>query len=156
MTTLLNLDDMLGQSLKTVQAAPDFVQLESGVYVLSVKETKAEKKASKDKTKGDYILLTIQYEVADVIEQEGTPIKVGSLTSESFMFTDQGLPYFKGRIAQIAVANNGSEDDVNGLSVKEALEAVKGMSFKVNAKQSKNGDRVNIRLQNIRAADSAE
>ncbi len=156
MTTLLNLDDMLGQSLETVQAAPDFVQLENGVYVLSVKETKAEKKASKDKTKGDYILLTLQYEVADVIEQEGTPIKVGSLTSESFMFTEQGLPYFKGRIAQIAVANNGSEEDVNGLSVKEALEAVKGMSFKVNAKQAKNGDRVNVRLQNIRAADSAE
>lgn len=156
MSTLLNLDDMLGQSLETVQAAPDFVQLENGVYVLTVKETKAEKKASKDKAKGDYILLTLQYEVAEVIEQEGTPIKVGSLTSESFMFTEQGLPYFKGRVAQIAVANNGSEEDVNGLSVKEALDAVKGMAFKVNAKQSKNGERVNIRLQNIRAADAAE
>lgn len=156
MSTLLNLDDMLGQSLETVQAAPDFVQLENGVYILSVKDTKAEKKASKDKAKGDYILLTLQYEVAEVIEQEGTPIKVGSLTSESFMFTEQGLPYFKGRVAQIAVANNGSEEDVNGLSVKEALDAVKGMAFKVNAKQSKNGERVNIRLQNIRAADAAE
>lgn len=156
MSTLLNLDDMLGQSLETVQAAPDFVQLENGVYILTVKDTKAEKKASKDKAKGDYILLTLQYEVAEVIEQEGTPIKVGSLTSESFMFTEQGLPYFKGRVAQIAVANNGSEEDVNGLSVKEALDAVKGMAFKVNAKQSKNGERVNIRLQNIRAADAAE
>lgn len=156
MSTLLNLDDMLGQSLETVQAAQDFVQLENGVYILSVKDTKAEKKASKDKAKGDYILLTLQYEVAEVVEQEGTPIKVGSLTSESFMFTEQGLPYFKGRVAQIAVANNGSEEDVNGLSVKEALEAVKGMSFKVNAKQSKNGDRTNVRMQNIRSVDSAD
>lgn len=156
MSTLLNLDDLLGQSLESVEAAPEFVQLENGVYTLTVSEAKAEKKASKDKAKGDYILLTLQYKVEEVVEQEGTPIKVGSLTSESFMFTEQGLPYFKGRIAQIAVANNGSEEDVNGLSVKEALEAVKGMSFKVNAKQSKNGDRVNVRLQNIRAADSAE
>jgi hypothetical protein len=154
--SLLNLDDLLGQSLDSVEAAPEFVQLENGLYNLSVKDTKAEKKASKDKTKGDYILLTLQYQVDEVHEQEGTPIKVGSLTSESFMMSEQGLPYFKGRIAQIAVANGGSEDDVNGLSVKEALEAVKGMAFKVNAKQSKNGDRVNVRMQNIRAVDSAE
>lgn len=154
--SLLNLDDLLGQSLDSVEAAPEFVQLENGLYNLSVKDTKAEKKASKDKTKGDYILLTLQYQVEEVHEQEGTPIKVGSLTSESFMMSEQGLPYFKGRIAQIAVANGGSEDDVNGLSVKEALEAVKGMAFKVNAKQSKNGDRTNVRMQNIRSVDSAE
>lgn len=150
--TILNLDEMLGASLENVVAAPDYVTPENGVYVLKVIETKAEKKASKDKEKGDYIVLQVTYSMEQIIEQEGQPIKPGSRFNETFMYTEQGLPYFKGRVAAIAVANNGSEDDVNGLSVGEALGAIKEMEFKANIKQAKNGDRVNIRITNIRNA----
>ena len=47
MSTLLNLDDLLGQSLESVEAAPEFVQLENGVYTLTVSETKADESKEK-------------------------------------------------------------------------------------------------------------
>jgi len=164
--TILNLDEMLGQSLDAVVAAPDFVTPENGDYILTVKDTKAEKKDTKDKEKAakegkplSYVTLAFNYEIAEVIEQEGQPIKVGSLFAERFTLSDQGLPYFKSRVASIAVANNGSAEDVDSLTIKEAMEAIKGMSFRVSVKTDKrktdNGEITNVRLNNIRAVDEA-
>lgn len=163
--SILNLDEMLGQSLDAVVAAPDFITPENGVYVLAVKDTKAEKKDVKDKAAAEkegkptaYVALTFTYEIKDIIEQEGQPIKPGSLFSERFTVTEQGLPYFKSRVAAIAVASGSSAEDVDGLSIKEALEAVKTLEFKTNIKQNvrkvNDGTITDIRMNNIRPVDS--
>lgn len=163
--SILNLDDALSQSLSTTEAAPDFVTPENGVYVFEVEATGAEQKDTKDAKKAQaegkplkYIVLKLTYKITDIIEQEGAPIKPGSFTSEQFILNDQGLPYFKARIRDIAVASGGSAEDVDGLSIAEALEAVKGITFKVNAKQNKRtvdgNEIVNIRYSNIRNAEA--
>lgn len=165
--SILNLDDALSQSLATTEAAPDFVTPETGVYIFEVTETSAEKKEVKDKEAArkegkptEYIALGIRYTIREIIEQEGQPIKPDSLTSEQFTYSDQGLPYFKARVRDIAVASGGAAEDVDGLSIKEALEAIKGIAFKVNVKQQKrnvNGtEMVNARFSNIRHVEDTE
>lgn len=162
--SLLDLDAMLNQSLATTEAAPDYITPENGVYKQTVKEAKASKKAAKDKDAAlkagkapEYISLELTYVIDEVIEQEGHPIKPGSIYSERFMLSEQGLPYFKARIRDIAVASGGTEEDANNLSIGEALAAVKGIQFITNVtlnKRSLNGsDIVNVRLSNIRAPE---
>lgn len=163
--SLLDLDAMLGQSLSTTKAAPDFVTPENGVYVQTVTEAKAVKKEVKDKAAAikegkptEYISLEFTYKIDEIVEQEGQPIKPGSLYFERFMLTEQGLPYFKARVRDIAIASGGAAEDVDGLSISEALEAVKSVQFKVNVKlntRNVNGNDVtNVRLSNLRAADA--
>lgn len=162
--SLLDLDAMLGQSLSTTEAAPDFITPENGSYIFEVKDTKASKKEVKDKAAAlkegkptEYVSLEFTYVIAEVIDQEGHPIKPGSLFSERFIFSEQGLPYFKARVRDIAVASGGSEEDADSLSIKEALEAVKGIRFAVDVRLNKrvvNGNElVNARLNNIRAPE---
>jgi len=162
--SLLDLDEMLGQSLSATEAAPDFITPENGTYVLEVKETKASKKEVKDKAQAlkdgkptEYVSLEFTYAVDSVVEQEGHPIKPGSLFMERFTFSEQGLPYFKARVRDIAVASGGSEEDADGLSIKEALEAVKGIKFttviKLNKRVVNGNEMVNVRLNNISAAE---
>lgn len=162
--SLLDLDEMLGQSLSATEAAPDFITPENGTYVLEVKETKASKKEVKDKAQAlkdgkptEYVSLEFTYAVDSVVEQEGHPIKPGSLFMERFTFSEQGLPYFKARVRDIAVASGGSEEDADGLSIKEALEAVKGIKFttviKLNKRVVNGNEMVNVRLSNISAAE---
>jgi len=162
--SLLDLDEMLGQSLSATEAAPDFITPENGTYVLEVKETKASKKEVKDKAQAlkdgkptEYVSLEFTYAVDSVVEQEGHPIKPGSLFMERFTFSEQGLPYFKARVRDIAVASGGSEEDADALSIKEALEAVKGIKFttviKLNKRVVNGNEMVNVRLSNISAAE---
>jgi len=162
--SLLDLDEMLGQSLSATEAAPDFITPENGTYVLEVKETKASKKEVKDKAQAlkdgkptEYVSLEFTYAVDSVVEQEGHPIKPGSLFMERFTFSEQGLPYFKARVRDIAVASGGSEEDADALSIKEALEAVKGIKFttviKLNKRVVNGNEMVNVRLNNISAAE---
>ena len=165
--SLLDLDALLGQSLATTEAAPDFITPENGVYVQTVTEAKAAKKEVKDKAAAikegkatEYVSLEFTYQINEIVEQEGQPIKPGSLYSERFVLNPQGLPYFKARVRDIAIASVGVAEDVDGLSVGEALAAVKGIQFKTNIKLSKRkvGDNevTNTRLANIRAVDSVE
>lgn len=165
--SILNLDDALSQSLATTEAAPDFVTPENGTYIFEVADTGAEQKDTKDPKKAQaegkplkYIVLKLTYKIADIVEQEGAPIKPGSLTSEQFILNDASLPYFKARIRDIAVAAGGTAEDVDGLSIKEALEAVKGIAFKVNAKQNKRtvdgNEMINVRYSNIRSVEADE
>ena len=163
--SLLNLDEMLGQSLAATEAAPDFITPENGDYGLSVSEAKATKKEVKDKATAikegkptEYVSLEFTYTIDQIFEQEGQPIKPGSLFSERFMLTEQGLPYFKARVRDIAVATGAQAEDVDGLSIGEALKAVKTMAFRCNIKQNKrtvNGsDVINIRINNCRPLDA--
>lgn len=155
--SILDLDSMLEQSLSETVAAPDFVTPENGIYVLTVKDTSAEKKEAKDKKKAEaegkpttYVQLKFFYNIDEVVEQEGAPIRVGSLFSETFTVSDAGLPFFKKRVAEIAVSQGEDAAVADSLSIKEALEMVKGVQFKTTIKQRKNGDNTNVNLNNLR------
>ncbi len=162
--SMLNLEELLGQSMAEVEAAPDYVTLETGVYTLEVVDTgikKQKRDMSKPENKDkdpEFVQLSHTYKVVEVHNVEGNvlPPAVGSLTTDTWMYGETGLPYFKSRTLAIAEANGSSPEEVNGLSLGEMLEGVKGLKFKVVATKTERSDapgRYNVRLSNISAAE---
>ncbi len=137
-----------------VEAAPNYVEPENGIYILTVADTAAEQKKSKEEGKDDYVQLKHVYQIDKVIQQEGMPIAPGSLFSDQWMFNDKGLPYFKARSCDIAEANGESREEIGALKVGELLSGVKGMSFQCVIKKTPRKDaegRFNIRIESISA-----
>lgn len=165
---MLDLDSLLDQDLANVEAAPNYVTPENGVYRLKVTEAKAEEKKSSKPEAGKpdhYAVIVLQYSIEQVYEQqEGTlPVAPGSLFSDQFQFSDKGLPYLKTRLAEILTANG--EDGtaiVNSTKMSALLAGIKDMEFEVRIKkvaQKKDGvvveGQYNTRLENITAPRAA-
>lgn len=150
--SMLNLDALLDQSMAEVEAAPNYVEPENGQYILTVEDTGADQVKSKEAGKDDYVRLKHVYKIEQVVQQEGMPIAPGSLFSDSWMFSDAGLPYFKARSCDIAEANGEDREAIGGLKVSELLAGVKGMTFQCVIKKTPRKDdptRYNIRIENI-------
>lgn len=145
--SILDLDAMLSQNLETVEAAPEFVTLETGVYDLKVVKVDAKKREAKDKAAAaaagkatEWFDLVITYGVENTVSLEKSdalPPKPGSLIQENFQFTEKGLPYFKSRVVAIAVAMGGTEADANSLSPKDVMDTFPGVAtFRANVKKN--------------------
>lgn len=157
--TMLNLEALLDESMDAVEEAPNYVTPENGVYILEVVDTGAEAveaKPAKDgqEAKDGYVRLKHVYSIKEVISQEGEPIAVNSLFSDSWMATDTGLPHFKTRTLDIAEANGEDREALGKLKLGEMLAGVKGLVFKVVIKKvaragAGNEGRYNTRLENI-------
>lgn len=140
--TILDLDAMLDESLDSVPDVPDFMNPPNGFYNLRLKEAKIEKYESKAKdgkpaTSGTRIRVTT--EVAETIECEGQPVPNGTLFSETFQGTEEGLGYFKARA--IKVLNVG---DVQGVPLRDILSSLAGVDFQAKIKTKKSGDYENL------------
>lgn len=161
---MLDLDALLDSDLKDVEAAPNYVTPENGIYKLVVKDAKAEEKKSTKPEAGKpdtYAVVILQYEIAIVHEQqEGTmPVAPGSLFSDQFQFSEKGLPYLKTRLADILTANGeDGVDVVNTTKMSALLIGIKGMEFECQIKkvaQKKDGvvveGQYNTRIESITA-----
>lgn len=165
-TSILNLDALLDQSMEAVEAAPNFVDLETGIYILEVLEGKADKQKTKDEAKAkaegkplEYVVLKHQYKVIEVIQTEGNaiPVAAGSLCSDQWQLGEKGLPHFKTRTTAIAVANGEDAATVDTLTVGQCLQAVKGLTFKCSARKQERSDKpgfYNVRIENIQSVDA--
>lgn len=161
--SMLDLESILGESMAKVEAAPDYVQLDTGVYTLVVSDTGI-KKQKRDMSKPDnkekepeFIQLSHTYAVEAVHECEGTlPPAIGSLTTDTWMYGETGLPYFKARTIAIAEANGEDGETVGAMTLGEQLEGVKSLRFKVSVTKTERSDapgRFNTRFANISAAE---
>lgn len=161
--SILDLEAILGESMESVEAAPDYVQLDTGVYTLVISDTGI-KKQKRDLTKpenagkdAEYVQLSHTYAVEAVHECEGKlPPAIGSLTTDTWMYGETGLPYFKARTLAICEANGEDPEQIGKLSLGEQLEGVKGLRFKVSVTKQERTDapgRFNTRFSNICAAD---
>lgn len=153
---MLNLDAILDTSMEEVQEAPNYVVPENGIYVLRVANTEAKTNKSKEEGKEDYVTLHHEYEILEVVEQEGLPIAPGSLFGDRWMFQEKGLEYFKTRTLDIAEANGEDRTEIGRLKLSEMLQGVKDMTFKcVIAKSPRSDDptRFNTRISNICKAE---
>jgi hypothetical protein len=124
--TLLDLNNMLNNNLDSVPDAPDFVTPPAGEYRLSVKdcavdtyETKKEPGVQKQRLKMTY---TIVQTISTLNNEQ--PVPDGSIFTETFMATEQGLGYFKKRIKEIMNAT-----DVVGVTLADMMNSVKGNEF---------------------------
>lgn len=152
-TGLLDLDNMMGESLDTIPDAPDFVTPPAGEYTLKVNDCMVDK--YKDKTGAQKQRLKLLYSVVAThsVAAGECPVADGSMFSETFQATEQALGYFKSRIKGIMNAS-----DLTGVSLGDMMQSVKGAEFqaRLTIKTSTVGDKtyenVQIRVVHENAA----
>lgn len=133
--TLLNLEDMMNETLDSIPEAPDYTNPPAGEYQIQVKDAAIDK--YKDKEGVDKQRLKITYTVQDTIStaENEPPVPNGSLFTETFMATDQGLGYFKKRVKEVM-----NISDTAGVSLGDMMNSIKGVDFKcrISIKKSPN------------------
>jgi len=146
--TILDLDSLLDSSLNTVKDVPDFVQPPAGIYQLKVQSAKSEqydKKDKDDKTKTSKALrLRISYEILTTHETKEMPVSDGSLFSESFMATEDGLGYFKNQAKKIF-----NVKDLGDAKIRDILESLVGQEFKAAITVRKTGEYENVSVRPV-------
>ena len=125
----LDLGAMMEETLDDIPEAPDFTNPPAGEYVLSVKDAKIETytaKPKKDDAGGERDRLKFLYTIEKTISVSGNepPVPDGSIFSETFQATTQGVSYFKKRVKDIM-----NVSDMTGVKLGELLDSVKGISF---------------------------
>lgn len=127
--TLLDLDAMMNESLDAIPEAPDFSNPPAGEYTLEAKKAEVEKyktKAKDGKPSEDAQRLKITYGVvATHSTADGEqPVPDGTMFTETFQATEQGLSYFKKRIREIL-----NVTDVAGVTLGDMMASVVGTQF---------------------------
>lgn len=124
--TILDLDSMMDIEMDKVETLPDYVTPPAGIYMLAVEECKIEKYKAKDaKDKEEKSRIRLTYKVEKTVETDDLPVKDGSLFSETFMGTEEGLKYFKKQAMNIL-----NVKDLDGARLKDVMEGLKGQTFK--------------------------
>lgn len=136
----LDLGAMMEATLDDIPEAPDFVTPPPGTYRLTVKECKVDTytaKPKKDDEGGERQRLKILYVIEQTTGVSGNepPVPDGSMFSESFMATEQGLSYFKKRIKDIM-----NVSDMAGVTLGDMMSSAQGTSFdaRITIKKSAN------------------
>lgn len=98
--TILDLDAMMDRPMNSVEAIPDFINPPPGLYMLGIKECKVEKYDAKDEAgnktiKAQRIRLTYTVEETINHDQNEQPVANGTLFSQTFNGTEQGLEFFR-------------------------------------------------------------
>lgn len=126
--TILDLDAMLDIEMDKVETLPDYVTPPPGIYLLKVEEAAVKEytiKAKDNKPAGKGNRLNITYSVVKTIETTDLPVKDGSLFSESFMATEDGIKFFKKQAMNIM-----NVTDLTGARMKDVLDGLKDIEFK--------------------------
>ncbi len=123
--TLLDLEAMSGETLDGIEEAPDFITPPPGEYLLLVTDAKIDKYETKDGLPAQR--LKVMYSVAKTINtvNDEPPVADGSIFSETFQGTEQGLSFFKKRIRELMNAEN-----VQGVTLADMMSSVKGQQVK--------------------------
>lgn len=147
----LDLGAMMDQTLDSIADAPEFSNPPAGEYRIEVKDTKIDKYKSKDEPDLEKQRLKITYTVLQTVSVAGNeqPVPDGTMFTETFMGTEQGLSYFKTRIKAIM-----NVTDLAGVSLKDMMDSVKGTAFdcRITIKKSPNpkgGEYENIQIRVI-------
>lgn len=153
-TTILDLDAMMDIEMDSVETLPDFVTPPNGDYMLKVVECKTEKYKTKAKDNApsrEGSRIRILYAVEKTIETSDLPVKDGSLFSESFMATEDGIKFFKRQAMNIMNVN-----DLTGAKMKDVIDGLKDTMFKARLTTVKNSEGFeNVRIRPIHEAAAA-
>lgn len=126
--TMLDLDNLLDETLDNVEDLPDYVEPSSGVYALTVPECKLESFTKKGKDgqpdEPNQVRIRLTYAIAEVEELEpgSYPVAVGSLFSDTFMFNEMGKAIFKKTAKAIL-----NEENVDGVPFRDLFDALKSV-----------------------------
>lgn len=123
--TILDLDSILDQSMDEIPDVPEFLNPPSGNYVLAVEDCKPEEYKTKDGEKG--LRIKITYKVIETIEvaDNQPPVPNGTLFTEQFQATPEGLGFFKQRAKKVL-----NVESLEGTTNREVMGEMKGQEFK--------------------------
>ncbi len=124
--TILDLDAMMDIKMDEVETLPDFVTPPAGNYSLKVKEAKIEKYSSKAEPNVKKSRIRITYIVVETKEVAAgnLPVADGSMFSETFMGTEDGIKFFK-KAAMGALGTTSFE----GASIKDVIDGLTDAEF---------------------------
>ena len=154
--TLLDLDALMDANLDNVETIPDYINPPAGNYVLTVKEAKIEKYDVKEDGKktgaqGNRIKITYAVVKTEEVIAGELPVPDGTLFTESFQGTEEGLKYCKK-----ACANILGVKEFDGAKLGEILEGTVGQEFRarITVRVSSVGDKnyENIQIRALPAA----
>lgn len=146
----LDLGAMMEQSLDNIPDAPDFTNPPAGEYKLELKEAKIDNYSTKKEPDVEKQRLKILYAVVATVSVAGKepPVPDGSMFSETFQATEEGLSYFKKRIKEVMNAS-----DLAGVTLADMMASAKGQQFDaritIRVTKGDNGqdyENVNIRV----------
>lgn len=147
--TILDMDSLLDSNLAGVKDVPDFVTPPAGNYDLKVKEAKLEKykqKAKDGKPEQEALRIRIMYEIEhvhDVVAGQ-LPPQTGSMFSESFTGTEDGLAYFKKQVKAIL-----NVVDLGDATIRDLLSGLADAQFKAAITVRKTGDYENVNVRPV-------
>lgn len=140
--TILDLDAMMDDTLDTIPDVPDYQNPPDGLYKLKTKEAKIETyktkaKDGKPETTGTRIRLTTSVAATVEVKEGELPVPDGTLFSETFQGTEEGLGYFKARAIKVL-----NVTDLKGVPLREILSGLADSEYdaKITTKKSKVGD----------------
>lgn len=123
----LDLGSMLDNTLDSIPDAPDFSNPPAGLYKLEAKEAKVDKYTTKKEPDTEKQRLKIVYAVVATIQlasNKEPPVPDGTMFSETFQATEEGLSYFKKRVKDVMNAS-----DLSGVSLADMMSSIKGSVF---------------------------
>lgn len=151
--TILDLNNMLNETLDSVPDAPDFVTPPAGEYRLCCKDACIDKYETKKEPGVEKQRMKLTYSIVETLSTANNepPVPDNSIFTETFMATEQGLSYFKKRIKEVMNAS-----DVTGVTLGDMMNSVKGSEFKARLtikKSTVNGTEYeNVQIRVVPAA----
>lgn len=140
--TILDLESMMNDTLDSIPEAPDYSNPPAGEYVLNCTDAAIDKYKAKDGSMNQRLKIT--YSVAQTVELAETsepPVADGTMFTETFQGTEQGLSFFKKRIREIM-----NVEDTTGVTLGDMMASAKGAQF---------GARISIRKSAKKDANGA-
>lgn len=127
--TLLDLDALMDSKLDSVESLPDYMNPPPGLYVLTCVSGKIEKydikeEGNKTGEQGNRIKLTYRVDETKEVVAGEMAIPDGSLFTETFQGTEEGLKYCKK-----ACMNILGIKDFEGASLGEILDGISNAQF---------------------------
>ena len=142
--TILDLDALLDTDMNAVETVPDYVT--PGKSVLDLKVANCEIKKGKNKEGQETQSIVITYEITGTVESDEPAYPNGSLFTERFTATEDGIKYFKKQSIKIL-----NVESMEGAQMRDIIDGLKGTEFRaaITQRVSKVGDKeytnVNIR-----------
>jgi len=164
--TLIDLDNLDNIDMSTMESAPEFIEPPAGRYKLGVqakieeyeKDEVIDKEKTGEKVKAKRIRFT--YDIQETLELKNkkdlTPAE-GSLFSETFTATAEGLPYFKTRAASIlGDLGNATIKEVIGTINKETIGITADVKVKTTTVKDADGNSKDYTNVNVRVIEGTQ
>lgn len=129
--TILDLDALMDMKMNDIETLPDYITPPAGLYMLSIKDCTFEKYDVKDEQKKATgqkgTRIKIVYSILETVSVEAgnEPVPNGSLFSESFQGSEEGIKFFKK-----AAMNILGVTDFEGANLGDVKNELPGAEFK--------------------------